>query len=152
MKNKIEKLLNEEYAKLSEEEILQSHFLNYICILISGYLETEFNNKLKDYKSKEHFKIHECKDKLSGEKLQNATWCKIKPILAIIEDEFPQKLKNSINNFDLIIQSIQNIVVRRNNISHGKDITGLTIEILTQDFKNIQNFLEKLNTIFDQLN
>ena len=40
MKAKIEKVLNKEYKKLNDP-IIQSHFLNYGCVLISGYLDSQ---------------------------------------------------------------------------------------------------------------
>ena len=43
MKAKIEEVLNKEYKKLNDP-ILQSHFLNYSCVLISGYLEKEIQS------------------------------------------------------------------------------------------------------------
>lgn len=149
MKSKIENLLNKDYSQLDEE--ITSHLQNYVCILISGYLETEINNQLKEYKKTQHFKTHECMEKLSGEKLQNATWCKIKPILGTIEDNFPSNLKNAINDFELTIQAIQNIVNNRNNIAHGKSITILTMHILKQNFIMIEIFIDELKRIFSRL-
>lgn len=149
MKAKIEDLLNKDYSQIDDE--LKYHLQNYVCILISGYLETEVNNQLKEYKKTQHFKTNECNEKLSGEKLQNATWCKIKPILGTIEDDFPSNLKNAINDFGLTIQAIQSIIDNRNNIAHGKSITILTIPILKQNFIMIENFIDELKRIFSKL-
>lgn len=146
MKAKIEDLLNRDYSQIDEE--IKYHLQNYLCVLISGYLETEINNQLKEYKKTQHFKTHECMEKLSGEKLQNATWCKIKPILGIIEDSFPSNLKNTINDFELTIQAIQSIIDNRNNIAHGKNINVLTIQVLNQNFIKIDNFITELKKIF----
>ncbi|AYJ79533.1 hypothetical protein AN286_05015 [Aliarcobacter cryaerophilus ATCC 43158] len=149
MKNKIENLLNKDYSQLDEE--ITSHLQNYVCILISSYLEIEINNQLTEYKKTQHFKTHECMKKLSGEKLQNATWCKIKPILGTIEDDFPYNLKNAISDFELTIQAIQSIIDNRNNIAHGKNINVLTIQVLNQNFIKIDNFVSELKKIFSML-
>ena len=146
MKNKIENLLNKNYSQIDEE--LKYHLQNHICILISGYLETEINNQLNDYKKTNHFKRNECSKKLAGESLQNATWCKIKPILGTIDDSFPVNLRNSIIDFDLTIQAIKSIIDNRNDIAHGKNITTLTMDILKQNFIITDKFISELKTKF----
>lgn len=146
MKSKIENLLNKDYSQIDEE--IKYHLQNYLCVLISGYLETEINNQLQEYKNTQHFDKHECKKTLGGEKLQNATWCKIKPILGNIEESFPSNLKNAINDFELTIQAIQSIIDNRNNIAHGKNINVLTIQVLNQNFIKIDNFITELKKIF----
>ena len=60
-------------VKLIEDEEIASHMLNYICILISGYLETSMENVISDYKKTDHCNTHECKDNIKSlRKIQNA--------------------------------------------------------------------------------
>ncbi len=147
MKNKIDNLLKTEYLKLSDP-ILQSHFLNYICVLISGYLEKEVQAILDTYKGTTHFNLHECKkDIQSMRKNQNAKWCSIRPILTNIDKTIVIRL-SKYKNFDLIVASINNIVKTRHSIAHGENVTNLTIGILKTDFENIQKFLKQLQKIF----
>lgn len=149
MKAKIEKVLNKEYKKLNDLN-LQSHFLNYSCVLISGYLEKEIQNILDNYKNNAnpHFSTHECKkDIQSMRKIQNAKWCSVRPLLTNIDKKVILQL-SKLKDFDLIIQSIDNIVKTRHKIAHGENVTNLTIEVLKDDFKHINRFLKKLNNIF----
>lgn len=149
MKAKIEEVLNKEYRKLNDP-ILQSHFLNYSCVLISGYLEKEIQNILDNYKRSTniHFNSHECKkDIQSMRKIQNAKWCSIRPLLTNIDKKIILKL-SKLKDFELIILSINNIVKTRHKIAHGENVTNLTVQVLKDDFKNINRFLKKLNNIF----
>lgn len=147
MKAKIEEVLNKEYKKLNDP-IVQSHFLNYSCILISGYLEKEIQNILDTYKATSHFNTHECKNDINSmRKIQNAKWCSVRPLLTNIDKRILLKL-SKLKDFDLIVLSINNIVKTRHKIAHGENVTNLTIQVLKDDFKNINRFLKKLNTIF----
>lgn len=147
MKAKIEEVLNKEYKKLNDP-ILQSHFLNYGCILISGYLEKELQNILDNYKNSSHFNTHECKQDINSmRKIQNAKWCSVRPLLTNIDKRILLKL-SKLKDFNLIVLSINNIVKTRHKIAHGENVTNLTIQVLKDDFKNINRFLKKLNTIF----
>ncbi len=147
MKNKIEGILNKEYKKLNDP-IIQSHFLNYTCVLISGYLEKEIQKLLDVYKTTPHFKSHDCNKELSSmRKIQNAKWCSIRPILTNIDKTIVIRL-SKYKNFDLIVASINNIVKTRHSIAHGENVTNLTIGILKTDFENIQKFLKQLQKIF----
>ena len=68
--------------------LLQSHILNHICVLISGYLEKEITNILVNYKGTTHFRLLECQDTnkvknishRQGQGIQNAKWCSIRPV------------------------------------------------------------------------
>lgn len=149
MKAKIEEVLNKEYKKLNDP-ILQSHFLNYGCVLISGYLEKEIQSILDNYKrnTNTHFNTHECKNDIqSMRKIQNAKWCSVRPLLTNIDKKIIIKLRK-LKDFDLIILSINNIVKTRHKIAHGENVTNLTVQVLKDDFKNINRFLKKLNNIF----
>ncbi|MCT7510020.1 HEPN domain-containing protein [Aliarcobacter cryaerophilus] len=150
MKNKIEGILNKEYKKLNDP-IIQSHFLNYTCVLISGYLEKEIQKLLDVYKTTPHFKSHDCNKELSSmRKIQNAKWCSVRPTLTNIDNKVILKL-SKLKDFSLVTSSINNIVNTRHKIAHGENVTHLTIDILKQDFKNINRFLKKLNSIFISL-
>jgi hypothetical protein len=149
MKAKIEEVLNKEYKKLNDP-ILQSHFLNYSCVLISGYLEKEIQSILDNYKRNTniHFNTHECKNDIqSMRKIQNAKWCSVRPLLTNIDKKIIIKL-SKLKDFDLIILSINNVVKTRHKIAHGENVTNLTLQVLKDDFKNINRFLKKLNNIF----
>jgi hypothetical protein len=154
MKNRIKNLLKQNYS--SFDISLQSHFLNHICVLISGYLEKKITEIVVNYKSSNHFRSLGCKDTnrvnnisaRAGKGIQNAKWCSIKPIFFNIDIKIISRLKR-LKNFDSeIVASIDNIVRTRHKIAHGENVTNLTIQILTDDFRNIQKFLNQLNKIF----
>jgi hypothetical protein len=151
MKNKIVFLL-EKVNHIDDEE-LSSHLLNYICVLISGYLEKNIEDIIKDYKNTPHCLSHECKNSLmSMRKIQNAKWCAIRPIFMNIDENILELLKEELGiEFDDIIFSIDNIVKTRHQIAHGNDVTSLTVIILNRDFDNIKKFIEKIKDIFDCL-
>lgn len=146
MQSKIKDLLKRDYSGL--DLVLQSHFLNYICVLVSGYLEKEMQEILDKYKKTSHFNVHECKkDIQSMRKIQNAKWCSVRPTLTNIDKGIVQRL-NRLKDFDFIVSSIDNIVKTRHQIAHGENVTHLNITVLKKDFKNIQKFLNSLNKIF----
>jgi hypothetical protein len=149
MKSKIESLLERSYSDLDEE--LQSHLLNYICILESGYLEQKIETILDNYKKSHHCTTHECKDSIkSMRKIQNAKWCSIRPMLVNIDDSILVQLKEKLD-FDSTVGSIDNIVKTRHKIAHGESVSNLTILILRRDFTNIVKFIDELNSIFSTL-
>lgn len=146
MKSKIDYLLKQNYSTV--DSVVQSHLLNHICVLVSGYLEKELQVILESYKTSLHFTTHECKKNIkSMRNIQNAKWCSIRPVFANIDKLIVQRLSR-LKNFDLIISSIDNIVGTRHKVAHGENVTHLTIQILKDDFKNIQKFLNHLNKIF----
>ena len=140
MENKINFLF--EHVKDIDDEELQSHFLNYICIMLSGYIETNINKIINECKKNES---NECKNSISTTK--NATWCKIKPILSLINIELSLELCNAIVQTDAI-ETIYEIVQKRNDISHGKDITSLSLQTLKSHFREIKEFIKKVDEIF----
>ena len=151
MENKIIFLL--EKVDNIEDEELSSHLLNYICVLISGYLEKNMGIIIDDYKRTSHCLSHECKDTLkSMRKIQNAKWCSIRPILMNIDENILELLKAEVHTeFDNLIASIDNIVKTRHKIAHGENVTSLTTRILNRDFENIKKFIEKIKEIFSCL-
>lgn len=147
MSNRIKKLFEKIDAIQDEES--QSHFLNYICVLISGYLEQEFYSIIKNYKTTEHCRRHECKESLKSIRKINAQWCAIRPIIMNIDASIFDKLQaNCGDDFDEVIYSINNIVKIRHQIAHGENVTNLTKDILIEDFKKIELFISELKNIF----
>jgi len=154
MESRIKSLLRHDYTTF--DPIMQAHFLNHTCILISGYLEKTITDILLNYKSTNHFDLLECKDTnkvknishRAGQGIQNAKWCSIRPIFTNIDMKIIARLKR-LKNFDSeIVNSIDNIVRTRHKIAHGENVTNLTIQILKDDFKNIQKFIKQLQNIF----
>ena len=45
-----------------------------------------------------------------------------------------------LSNFRMIVDSIDNIVRTRHKIAHGENVTNLTLQVLKDDFKNINRF------------
>jgi hypothetical protein len=146
MKDKIKQLL--EKTRDIEDEELQSHFLNYICVLISSYLEKELKSILKEYEKTAHFKRHECKDNIKNIKIHNAKWCSIRPIIMNIDAKIFDQLRNNINNFSRITDSIDNIVKTRHKIAHGDNVATLTKEILIKNLSDIDCFIIELKKYF----
>lgn len=140
METKIDYLFNK--AQYIEDEELQADLLNYICVILSGYLEININKIIKQCNKND---INECKDSIKP--IQNATWCKIKPILALIDIKLTLKLYNDIIQTDAI-DIIYNIIKNRNDIAHGKNITTLTLPKLKSDFEEIKIFIKKVQKLF----
>ena len=135
-----------------EDEEIASHLLNYICVLVSGYLEINMENIISDYKKSKHCNSHECKDNIrSLRKIQNAKWCAIRPIIMNIDENILSLLKEDLDAFDDVILSIDNIVKTRHKIAHGENVTNLTADILNNHFQNIQKFIEKTKVVFECL-
>ena len=148
MEQKINYLLQYNFSNLEAEE-LESHLYNHICVLQSGYLEKTIQNLISNYKNSAHCNSHDCKENIkSMRNIQNAKWCSIRPIFVNIDEYIVTCLKE-LNNFDNIIDSINNIVRTRHKIAHGENVSTLTLEILRDDFTNIKLFLNKLKEIFD---
>lgn len=146
MINNINNLL--EKTERIEDEELKSHFFNYICVLISSYLEVELNQIITDYKNSRHCQRHECHKTLkSMPKINNARWCTIRAIIMNISKDILDQLEESITNMTDIKSSIDNIVMTRHRIAHGENITTLTNDNLKVDLEHINILIDKLKII-----
>ncbi|MBW5290484.1 MAG: hypothetical protein Rsou_1626 [Candidatus Ruthia sp. Asou_11_S2] len=136
-----------------QDEEFQSHFLNYICVLISGYLEKELYSIIKDYKTTGHCKAHECKNNFQSiGKIYNAKWCAIRPIIMNIDASIFDKLQaNCGDDFDEVIDSINNIVNTRHKIAYGVNVTNLTKNILIENLEKIELLIRELKNIFNNM-
>ena len=152
MENTITELLNKNYNNINDEE-LESHIYKYICVLISGYLETKLNGVITNYKKSEHFNNHECKETINSQrKIQNVKWCSIRPFFANIDDNFINSLKDKFYDFDETIDSIDTIVRTRHKIAHGENnIPILSKNDLERYFNNIKQFLQKIQECINTL-
>ncbi len=151
MENKINYLLQYDFSNLDDEE-LESHMYNHICVLQSGYLEKTIQNLISGYKTSTHCNSHDCKKNIKSMRdIQNAKWCSIRPIFVNIDEYIVTCLKE-LDDFENIVNSINNIVSTRHKIAHGDNVSSLTLPILRNDFINIKLFLNKLKEIFEAYN
>lgn len=104
-------------AETAENEDVRDHLSRYLCILVSGYLETSIREMLLSYTDgKCHPRIRNfVEDKLKY--FQNPRSDRIEALLRSFDINFVESAKREIQRED--IEAIDSIIARRNQIAHG---------------------------------
>lgn len=122
-----------EVKKFNADDELASHLSKYLCILVSGYIESSVREIMYDYaKNKSHQNVAN----FVLSKLKRLGNPKIDPILQLVGSfsvEWRKSVENEID--DELKDAVDSIVTNRNQIAHGVDI-GIT-------FGRINDYYEK---------
>ncbi|NET00416.1 MAG: hypothetical protein F6K62_00870 [Sphaerospermopsis sp. SIO1G2] len=134
-------------AQLPEDDIeLKSHWARYLCILVSGFLETSVRAIYSEYAKKVSNRnvANFVERKLTD--LQNPKMEKILQLTGAFNSEWESNLR--IATEGELKDAINSIVANRNNIAHGQDV-GIT-------YIRIKEYYEKavqvINIIENQCN
>lgn len=127
-----------------EDLELKSHWARYLCVLVSGYLETSVRAIYNEYASK---RADENVSNFVSNGLRRFQNPKMGNILNLAETfnlQWAEELKNNID--DELKESINSIVANRHNIAHGRDSDISYVRI----FKYYQNAVKVIELIEKQ--
>lgn len=118
---------------------LQSHWARYLCILVSGYLETSVRAIYNEYTSN---KSHKNIAKFVSSRLEWFQSPKMGNIIELIRtfnSQWAEELENATK--DEIKASVDNIVDNRHNIAHGRN-SNISYSQIREYYQNAIKLLE----------
>ncbi|MGH2613411.1 MAG: HEPN domain-containing protein [Rhabdochlamydiaceae bacterium] len=143
---RIQKLnsLFESVALFTENLEMHAEWAKYLCVLVSGLLETSIGLIFLNYaESKSHENITSfIESNLS--KFQNAKTGKIVELIGSFNQTWKTEFERIVViDSDELKESIDSIVTNRHQIAHGKDVT-ITFISVRNHYKNILRVLDLL--------
>jgi RiboL-PSP-HEPN len=134
-----------EQAKQIKDVEMLGHWSRYLCVLVSGFIETSIQAILLDYADKKsapeisHFVSQQVRD------FQNA---KMSKILALLGD-FSPTISASIEaaTDGELKESVDSIVQNRHQIAHGQT-TGISLVTVKKYYENVVKVLEIVEANF----
>jgi len=126
-----------------DNELLQVHWPRYLCVLVSGYIETSVRAILIDYvkdKSAPNVRGYIGKNL----KLQNASSEKIYILVKSFNEDwevsFRQKTEGELKD------AIDSVVANRNQIAHGRNV-GISFNVINNYYQRSKEFIRILLSI-----
>lgn len=142
-----EQRLDALFAKINDlpdDPEIQSHWARYLCVLVSGYIETAVKAIFRHYaESKCDAKVLNFTEKSLG-RFQNPHTERILELARNFSPDWENELSNLIS--DEIKQAINSIVANRHQIAHGSDV-GLTYTRVKDYYNNVKRFIDKMAKI-----
>jgi hypothetical protein len=118
-KQRLDNLFNK-IAAFSVEPELQSHWARYLCILVSGFLETSVRAIYSEYaKNKAAPYIVNYVEGRLGD-FQNAKMEKILQLTRLFSREWESNLRDATEGN--LKDAVDSIVINRHKIAHGEDV------------------------------
>ncbi len=134
--------LFEHIRNVSEEPEVRSHWAKYLCILVSGFVETSIRGIYEQYAAdKSSPKIaNYVGNRLKG--FQNPRMDKILDLCGAFSPEWKGELANAPEEAKSAMNSI---VANRNRIAHGEDV-GLTYGMIYDYYQNAKKIIDMIET------
>ena len=133
-----------EVASFSGQLELQSHWAKYLCILVSGFLETSVQSIFSEYaKSKAAPPVvNYAMNRLSG--LQNVNMHRILELTRSFDPSWAEQLESATEGE--IRDAVNSIVANRNQIAHGVSI-GLSYVRIKDYYGHANRLIDLLDEI-----
>ena len=135
-----------ELVKNVENDEIKSMLTQYLCIRISGLLETFIKSRISDYAQGRVPK--EVNRYISGKikDITNLKCTKLKDVLDSFSNEWSDDFSNYIEEHEQQKNSSDSLVTNRHNIAHGQ--TGsMSFNNLEQYYEDTKAIITKLDTI-----
>ena len=110
--------LFEKVKDISDLE-LKSHWARYLCVLVSGYLETSVRAIYSEYSSKKASKNVANYVNSSLKRFQSPKMGNILQLTEAFSRQWAEELENATDG--KLKESVDSIVTLRHNIAHGRD-------------------------------
>ncbi|MBI1747670.1 MAG: hypothetical protein HYR55_13950 [Acidobacteria bacterium] len=137
-RQRLDSLFDQVKAFVQDAE-LQSHWAKYLCILVSGFLETsvrEIYSQYTEAKSAPYI-VNFVEYQLKS--FQNPKMEKILDLTGMFSPEWESSLRNATKGE--LKDAVDSIVANRNNISHGKSV-GITYATVQNYYQNVIKVVE----------
>ena len=121
---------------------LQSHWARYLCILVSGYIETSIRSIYSDYAKK---KANPNVSNFVSNTLKDFRSPNMNKILELVHDFNPQweaELKNFTDGE--LKDSVDSIVINRHHLAHGQNV-GISYVTIQKYYQNAIKVIELID-------
>lgn len=118
---------------------LQSHWGRYLCVLVSGYLETSVRAIYSEYSSKRANANVANYVSSRLERFQSPKMGNILELTRAFSRQWAEELENATEGE--LKESVDSVVADRHNIAHGRDI-GITYARIRKYYQNAIKVIE----------
>lgn len=127
-----------------DNDELRAHMAKYLCIRISGLMETFFKRKIANYLNGKTPKPVESYVNNAFKTFSSVNTKKIINTMATFSQEWANEFQETIT--DTQKASLDAIIANRHNLAHGKD-QGLTLKQIEGHYNNIKEIMELVELI-----
>ncbi|MCQ2295231.1 MAG: HEPN domain-containing protein [Bacteroidales bacterium] len=136
--------------KIDKDNVeLRSHMAKYICIRVSGLMETFFKRQLANYLQGSTPKPVENYVNSRFKSFTSVNCKKITDTLGLFSDEWVRMFDENLT--EPMRTSLDSIVANRHNLAHGKD-QGLTLIQVKEYYSNVKDVIALLEKIVTKQN
>lgn len=128
----------------SDNDELRAHMAKYLCIRISGLMETFFKRKIANYLKGKTPKPVESYVNNAFKTFSSVNTKKIITTMEVFSKEWASEFQEIIT--DTQKASLDAIIANRHNLAHGKD-QGLTLKQIEEHYNNIKEIMELVELI-----
>ena len=120
---------------------LQADFARYLCVLVSGYIETAAYELVVEHARHggrptfERFVDHRTR------RFTNANFTKLKELLRDFDPDWAEYLENNVDSGSK--DAVNAVVALRNKIAHG-DSVGVTYRSISDYYSSVQQVIEMI--------
>lgn len=131
--------LFDKVSRLSEDPELQAHWSRYLCVLVSGFLETSIRQIFSEYtKTKAHPKIVNYVEK-QLERFQNPNVESVLQLAGAFDPSWRSELEDTVD--EEVLAAVNSIVTNRHGIAHGRNV-GLSYVVMREYYMNSRKLIE----------
>ena len=131
-------------ADLVDTPEIQSHWARYLCILVSGYIETSLRHLLVSYaETKSHPRVARFVSRRLS-RFENFNMEEILVLVGSFDRDWRKELERDLG--DEVKATIDGLVSVRNNIAHGIDVS-IGIETMRKYYENASKLVNKLEAL-----
>lgn len=131
--------LFEKVSDLSDDPELQAHWSRYLCVLVSGFLETSIREIFSEYtKTKASPKIVNYVEKqLEG--FRNPNVESVLQLAGAFDPSWRSELEDTVG--EEVLAAVNSIVTNRHGIAHGRTV-GLSYSVMHEYYINSCKLVE----------
>lgn len=139
------KNLFDQYPKISSnDQLIQSHWARYLCVLSAGYLEISVRAIFNDYAKKHANPNIVNYVEINLKKFQSAKMNNIIELARTFNQDWALLLEDTKN--EELADAVNSIVSNRHNIAHGKD-TSISFVYINEYYKKAVKLIDILETM-----
>ena len=133
-------------VKKTDEDELKSMLTQYLCVRVSGLLETFVKCRISDYTDKRVPK--EVNRYISGKfkEITNLNTNKIKTVLNSFSNDWSCDFDKYLTESEQQKNSVDSLITHRHNIAHGQS-QSISLKNLEQYYEDVKILIKKLENI-----
>src|SRR5438270_3153804 len=132
-------MLFQKASALSEDLELQAHFARYLCVLVSGYLETAIAQIYSDYAERKGHPHLATYVNRQMSRFQNPNMTKVLGLVRDFNPGWAEDLKVSTQG--QIKDSVDSVVANRHKIAHGESV-GVSLAYARQYYRGAVQLID----------